>query len=125
MNAGDAFYLHHQAADGHLWVIISDPERDAARVLFVSMTTYTVDKEDVCLIAAGEHPRVIHQTCISYQPARQASLADLILLRNKGIIQPQPAVSSTLLDRIRRGAALSRRISFEHIELLDEQGLLD
>ncbi len=75
MQAGDTFYLQHQAADGHLWVIISDPEQNPARVLFVSMTSYDIDKEDVCLIQAGEHPRVTHKTCINYQLTRHRSYA--------------------------------------------------
>jgi len=94
-------------------------------VLFVSMTSYDVDKEDVCLIQAGEHPRVTHQTCINYQLTRHSTLANLDQLRDKGVIRPQPPVSPELLQRIRRGAALWRRIDFEHIELMDEQNLLD
>jgi len=43
VRAGDTFYLDHQAADGHLRVIISDPEQNSARVLFVSMTSYDID----------------------------------------------------------------------------------
>ena len=125
MQAGDTFYLQHQAADGHLWVIISDPEQDAERVLFASMTSHNVDKEDVCLIQAGEHPRVMHQTCINYQLIRHSSLANLDQLRAKGMIRPQPPVAPDLLRRIRQGAARSRRIAFEHIELLDDQNLLD
>ena len=125
MQAGDTFYLPHQAADGHLWVILSDPVLNADRVLFVSMTSYNIDKEAVCLIQAGEHPRVTQQTCINYQITRHATLASLNQLRDSGVIRVQPPVSVELLGRIRIGTALSRRIAFEHIELLDEQGLLD
>ena len=125
MTAGDTFYLRQAAADGHLWVIISDPEQDPDRVLFVSMTSHDVTKEDVCLIQAGEHSRISHQTCICYEFARQTTQANLDQLRSAGMIQAQPPVSTDLLARIRRGAALSRRIAFEHIELLDQQNLLD
>ena len=41
------------------------------------MTSYDVDKEDVCVIDAGEHPRVKHKTCICYKPARATSLVNL------------------------------------------------
>jgi len=125
MRAGDAFYLPDKSADGHLWVVISEPEKDAERVLIVSMTSFDVDKENACLIEAGEHPRVTHKTCICYRPARQASLAKLQLLQGAGVLRMQPPVSADLLRRIREGASLSRRIDFEHVQLLIEQGLLD
>ena len=53
MEAGDTFYLPDKAADEHLWIVISDPGKNPDRVLLVSMTSYDVDKEDVCLIDAG------------------------------------------------------------------------
>jgi hypothetical protein len=37
----------------------------------------------------------------------------------------QEPVSADLLQRIRRGVALSRRIELEHLELMEEQELLD
>ena len=68
MEAGDTFYLPDKSADGHLWIVVSDPERNPNRVLLVSMTSHDVGKEDVCLIVAGEHPKVTHKTCISTSP---------------------------------------------------------
>ena len=82
MRAGDTFYLQHRAADGHLWVIISDPDQNPDRVLFASMTSYDVDKETVCLIQAGEHPRVSHLACNSYQQIRSSSLETLNTVTN-------------------------------------------
>lgn len=125
MNAGDAFYLSHRSADGHLWVIISDPDKDAGRVLFVSMTSYDVTKEDACLIEAGEHPRVTHRTCINYQLTRHSAGDVLDRLRDTNFLRMQPPVSGDLLARIRRGVSRSRRIAFEHVEFLAGQDLLD
>ena len=84
MNAGDTFFLGDKAADRHLWVIISDPTIDPDRVLFVSMTSFDVTKEDVCLVEPGEHPFVSHKTCIAYWNARDASLDVLAQLRKAG-----------------------------------------
>ena len=125
MEAGDTFYLPDKAADGHLWIVISDPAKNPDRVLLVSMTSYDVDKEDVCLIDAGEHPKVKHKTCICYKPARATSLENLRRLRDTGYLAMQEPVSAELLQRIRRGVSLSRRIDLEHIELMEEQELLD
>src|SRR5262249_28006231 len=125
MEAGETFYLPDKSADGHLWIVISGPKKDPDRVLLVSMTSYDVDKEDVCLIDAGEHPKVKHKTCICDKPARVTSLENLDRLRGSGYLQMQEPVSADLLQRIRRGAALSRRIELEHLELMEEQELLD
>ena len=89
------------------------------------MTSYDVSKESACLIGAGEHPKVTHKTCISYKPARQTSLEKLDLLRDSGYLKMQEPVSPELLQRIRRGVSLSKRIELEHIELMEEQELLD
>jgi hypothetical protein len=125
MEAGETFYLPDRSADGHLWIVISDPGKDPDRVLLVSMTSHDVDKEDVCLIDPGEHPRVKQRTCICYKPARATSLKNLDRLRDSGYLQMQEPVSADLLERIRRGVALSRRIELEHLELMEEQELLD
>jgi hypothetical protein len=44
MEAGDTFYLPDKVADGHLWVVISNPAKNPDRVLLVSMTSYHVDR---------------------------------------------------------------------------------
>jgi hypothetical protein len=40
VKAGDTFYVGDRSVDTHLWVVISDPEKDAERVVTVSVTTY-------------------------------------------------------------------------------------
>jgi hypothetical protein len=49
VRAGDTFFLSG-VADRQLWVILSDPEIDPGRVVFVSLTSHDVTKEDVCMI---------------------------------------------------------------------------
>ena len=66
-----------------------------------------------------------HKTCICYKPARATPLENLERLRDSGYLKMQEPVSADLLQRIRRGVALSRRIELEHLELMEEQELLD
>jgi hypothetical protein len=68
---------------------------------------------------------VTRKTCISYKPARQTNLQNLDRLRDSGYLKMQEPVSPQLLQRIRLGVSLSRRIDLEHIELMEEQELLD
>src|SRR5579863_7219747 len=107
MRAGDTFFLKKEAADKHLWVIISDPESHPNQVLFLSMTSYDVTKEDVCLISQGEHPFVKHKTCIDYSHARHATSDQLDALLASAQILASTPVSENLLVRIRMGASAS------------------
>jgi hypothetical protein len=84
VKAGDTFTLKDKAVESHLWVIVSDPAVDAERVLFVSMTSYDVTKEKVCLLDAGDHPFIKHRTCIAYDFAKVAPLKALLALRDQG-----------------------------------------
>ena len=76
MNSGDTFLLDDRAIDDHLWVVISDPNKDEDRILIVSLTTAACYKERACIIQASEHPWVRHETCVAYDKARVVSLVD-------------------------------------------------
>jgi len=106
VKAGDTFFLAGGAADRHLRVIIFDPTINPDRVIFASMTSYDVTKEEVCLLDVGDHPFVKHKTCIAYASAKEASLQDLLQLRDAGQLRPDIPVSSEIRKRIRRGASL-------------------
>ena len=73
MNAGDTFFLKGGAADRHLRVIISDPDINPDRVIFVSVTSFDVTKEEACLLHVGDHPFVKHKSCIAYWSAPGSS----------------------------------------------------
>jgi hypothetical protein len=125
MQAGATFYLSRKAADGHLWVVISDPLSDPERVLFTSMTSHDVTKESVCVIEGSEHENLKHKTCIAYEYTKCTTLQNLNRLIEAGELRPQSPVSLEILARIRRGASLSKRIEFRYIEILCDQDLLD
>jgi hypothetical protein len=125
VKAGDTFLLKDKAVDGHLWVVISDPEVDEDHVLFVSMTSYDITKEKVCLLDVGDHPFIKHKTCIAYEFAKAAPLKSLVALRDQGHLAMSQPVSDDLLELIRQGVSLSRRINVEHVNLMIDQGLLD
>lgn len=125
MNPGDTFILKDRSVDSHLWIVVSEPAIDPERVLFVSMTSYDITKEKVCLLDIGDHPFIKHRTCIAYDFARLAPLTTLVALRDRGLLTMNEPVSVELLDRIRQGISLSRRINVEHLMLMIEQGILD
>ena len=125
MRAGDTFRLKSEASDKHLWVVVSDPETERDAVLFVSMTSYDITKEDVCLIMPGEHPFVKNKTCIDYSHARHASSAQLDTLVASKQVLPATPVSQHVLERIRMGASLSADLAQKYKKLLKAQGLIN
>jgi hypothetical protein len=94
-------------------------------VLFVSITSYDVTKEDVCLLDVADHPFVKHKSCIAYGSAKDAPLAALLGLLSAGQLRISEPVSAGLLERIRRGVSLSRDIKQKYIDLMLEQDMLD
>ena len=78
-------------------MIVSDPAVDAEHVLFVSMTSYDVSKEKVCLLDVGDHPFIKHRTCIAYDFAKAAPLQALLTLRDQGHLSMGEPVSDELL----------------------------
>ena len=125
MKAGDTFYVRDRSVDAHLWVVISDPGKNTGQVLIVSMTTYESYKEDVCLLDAGDHPRISHKSCIAYDQARQIALETLTALMDGGRLSVQAPVSAELLARIREGVNRSTRIKYQYVEWLLDQGVIE
>jgi hypothetical protein len=127
MNAGDTFRVPEPGTslDSHLWVVISDPAVDPQRVLIVNFTTRREDSDPACILQAGEHPFVHHETCVNYAGAKVVSGAQIQALLRKGLLTTHAALSSTLLKRMRDGAAASGRMSLDHADILIEQGLIE
>jgi len=125
MKVGDTFYISDRGVDTHLWVVISDPDRDAERVVLVSMTTYEDYKEDVCLLDVGDHPRLSRKTCIAYNEARMTTLEKLRVLQDRGHLIVQAPLSKEVLTRIRDGVSKSTKIKPKYIDILLEQEVIE
>jgi len=123
--AGDTFRSADPTFETHLWVVASDPAaypNDA--ILIVSFTTWRPDKDDACLIEPGEHPAVMHRTCVSYRRARLVGRPTLEAAFRAGHLRPDQPVAKPLLARIRQGAARSPFTPLQHLQLLRDQGLV-
>lgn len=126
MYAGETFFFREKQA--HFWIVLSDPALDASRVLLVNVTTFqrgSSHKEDVCRLYPGDHGFIEHESCINYHDSRVYPDAHLTSMLARDRIVLHDALEPHILKRIRDGASLSRRIPFEHLEILLDQGLLD
>ena len=121
MEAGDTFKYGRLL---HLWVVLSDPRMDRAKVVIVNMTTDDgVDPS--CILNATDHPFVQHRTCIRYDMARIVTDVDLEQYVASNTIRPREPVTAEILDRIRQGAAKSPYIPFGCKQVLIDQGLIE
>jgi len=123
MRAGDTFRLRN-VADKHTWVIVSDPDQDAGRVLCVAFTSWSVNKDPACIVEVEEFSILTNRSCIDYFDVKIASVAALTAGAAKGLIQQRAPVPPELLARIRHGFNVSRDVPFEHIEFLIRQNLI-
>jgi hypothetical protein len=127
VKTGDTFRIPQPGTslDSHLWVVISDPSIDAENILIVNFTTSRADSDKACILQAGEHPFVKHETCVNYAGAKVVAKASIDTLMQKGLLTPHASVSATLLKRIWDGAAASERMSLEHADILINQHIID
>ena len=122
MKAGDTFLAE---IDRHLWVVLSDPDKDPERVLLVSITTITPTKDQACILPRGCHPWVTHDSCVAYGEARVCRMEDLTTLKNAGKLQPHDPLKPWLLQHIRESAADSTTMAEGDFDILLEQGLVE
>jgi hypothetical protein len=121
--AGDTFLLLIKG-NNHLFVVCSDPAVDNKRIVIVGFTTRTPEEEQCCVIAAGEHDFVKHDTCVRYKDAKVASKAQLLQLLKSPLASRHKPVCAELLARIRAGAAETKCLPEVCREVLTMQGFL-
>jgi len=124
MKAGDTILVDAPGTsyDSHLWMVISDPERDD-RCLIVNFTSWRADEDQACVVEVGEHSYIQHKTCVKFRGAKLVAIAKLEECLRSGQLVPHVPLSASLLAKI-RAAVPDSRISLEHAQLLIDQGLV-
>ncbi len=124
MNAGDTFLipLPGTSYDSHLWMVISDPAIGEHCVI-VNFTTWRADKDQACIVEAGEHPYVSKRTCVNYRDAKKVRTSDLNDLVATQRLKRSAPLSLALIDKIRNGVPGSR-MNWDCVRLLVDQGLV-
>lgn len=123
MRAGDTFRF--RANDPHLWLIISDPEKDRNQVLLVNVTSWRRDKEQSCLLGPEDHPQIEHNSCIYFVGSRLVADSHLSHLYNTDRIVLHEPLREDVLRRVREAAAVSRTMKIDHRQILFDQQLVD
>lgn len=108
--AGDTFLLTRGTGEvPHLWVILWGPAGPAQAFLSVYLTTLRGHSDRSCVLAAGEHPFIQHDTAVAYGAVQRWTKEKLDELVAQGIARHRQPVSAQVLERLRAGFFASAR----------------
>lgn len=86
----------------HLFIIISIIDNNK-KALCVNVTTKK-DRDMSCILKAGDHEFIKHDSVVNYGDAIIPEIDKLIEAINKGLIEPNKPIDDNLLNRILKGA---------------------
>ena len=106
--AGDTFRSDSPGA--HLFIVLTTPRGADNRFVIVNLTTKKDyrGEDHSCVLVAGEHPFVIHDTIVLYRTANITDEAAFRGLSSQGSILHSEVMSRDLLRKIQDGALVSR-----------------
>lgn len=108
--AGDTFLLTRgTGSTPHLWVVLWGPAGAARAFLSIYLTTLRPHSDRSCVLRAGEHPFIQHDTAVAYGEVQRWPEERLDELIAAGIAKPRQPVSAAVLARLRAGFFASAR----------------
>ena len=94
----------------HLWIVLSDPDRQGRRAL-ANLTTHdpTDERHSICplIIAPGEHPWVRHDSCIYFDGVRLDTEDQIIAASARGRLYRHERATPALVRKIQLAALQS------------------
>ena len=122
---GDTFLLADVGINNHLFILISDPALDPARIVTANFTSWRADKDQSCIVEVGEHRFIKRRSCVYYGEDRLITLpAYERLLASAHLVRHDP-LTAALLARVLSGAAGSPFLPLGNRQILADQGLID
>lgn len=115
--AGDTFLLTGGPIPPHLWVVLWGPAGPANACLAVFLTTLRRHSDRSCILVAGDHPFIRHDTAVSYGNAQPFTEEKMDRLLATGTAKRRQPVSDEVLERIRTGFFASAHTPNAMIEM--------
>ncbi len=103
------------AAYPHLFIIITEPEKETGNVIIVNIETQNSITEKTVILQKGDHPFIIKPTSVRYVDARIISIFDLDkkLEGSRGEIKIKEDLDTKILEKICEGMNRSKTLSRE------------
>jgi hypothetical protein len=126
MNAGDTYIRagKHVNTDPHLWIVISDPAKDKSRLVAVNVTSQRIDKDQSCVIYAGEHEFITRESVVLFSGARIVPESAILGAVSAALLKFQKRVSAGLLSRIRLAAGKTIHLPLAAKRILQSQDII-
>ena len=106
----------------HLFVLMTASSGPAQQVLMVPVSTRQSRSDTTCVIDAGAHEFIQHESVIEYRHARTEPAEKLIRGVANGEFVPKEPLGEQLFDRVRRGFDRSRFVKPFAREFLKDYG---
>lgn len=112
MTVGDSFLMEYpRGGPKHLFFVISKMEPDKVLLASVSTIREGLVCDSSCVLRAGDHPFIKHDSCIVYANLVYALDEYIEKQISQGICRAQPAASPGLISRIRQSGLSSPSIA--------------
>jgi len=104
LRAGQSYLLKEPGIEKrHLWFILTDPDSRTNEVLAVKVVPAKEYTDKTLELFPGDHPFIKHKSCVDFSSARRFSQKQILKSVTKNLCHPKDPMSSTLLERARRG----------------------
>ena len=103
MSLGDTFLNLNPDSPVHLWIIASNPTADG-HIVILNLTTRVQGCDETCIVHAGEHVFVKHDSVVAYQRGQLIPTSVLGLMKRMGCYRSMEPLSRELLKRVQQGA---------------------
>jgi hypothetical protein len=104
VEAGGTFLLTGgRVPTPHLWVVLWSPAGAANAYLAVFLTTLRPHSDKTCVLTAGEHAFIRHDTAIAYRDVQRFTDEKLTELVENGTAKLRQPVAPAVLERLRAG----------------------
>lgn len=114
-----------QSGQMHLFALmlnplVADGHGPKPHVLLACVTSITAGPHDTaCLLSAGEHPFIVHDSYVDYRFTRFDAVEHVQNCVRNGVFVPREPCTEALRLKILQGALASRRISREFKNLIE------
>jgi hypothetical protein len=92
----------------HLFIVVTDPCPSAGDVLMVSVSSTRPGHDPACLLYAGDHGFIQHNSFVEYALARIELLQKIQNGVARGLFMPRMDLNTTIFARVCHGVTISR-----------------
>ena len=111
VNEGDTFLFEYPEPYNHLFIVITKVENGTVACTMITSVKGNPNHDDpACIIHAGDHPFIKHDSFIAYKNTVIFEESMLIKNLENGIYPKKEPVTPALLAKIKAGAFNSKKI---------------